>query len=88
MILDGVTDAAIVNFNAQGNAAAESLVRFMNARQVLFTGPRVLSKVPVFLRAEGSDCDRIIIDGGDLSDAQTAVQVADGADQAAVRIRA
>jgi len=87
VILDKVHDATIFNLTTQGNATTESLLRFMNASEVLVTGPRILDTASVFLRVEGSASRAITIESGDLSAATTTFTIADRADASVVKMR-
>ena len=70
VVFDNVHDAGIRGLSAQGNSAAESLLRFTGCSDVLLSGARVLTPVPVFLGLEGANTG-IKIDGGDQSKAAT-----------------
>ena len=48
LIFDHVEDAAINGFSVQANPQAESVVRFIDSRQTLFTAVRVLGQVRYF----------------------------------------
>ena len=87
LILDHVQDAAISGLSVQGNADAESVLRFIDAADVLITAPRVLTPSPVFLRLEGAGNKGITIDGGDISKASSPLAFKDGAAEKAVRLR-
>ncbi len=87
MILDHVNDVAINGFSVQGNAEAESVLRFIDSTQVLMTASRILTPSPAFLQLEGAANDGIIIDGGDLSKASTPVAFKSGATEKAVKMR-
>ena len=87
VILDRVTDAFIHGLTVEGNSAAESALRFIDAKEVLLTAPRLLAQTPVFLQVEGSGNERIVIDGGDISGAETTVSFRNGANQRAVKVR-
>jgi hypothetical protein len=87
VILDHVEDVAINGFSAQGDPKAESLLRVIDSKQALLTATRVLTPAAVFMRVEGANSDRIIIDGGDLTNAATPVSYADGAKESAVKLR-
>ena len=71
----------------QGNAQAESVLRFIDSKQTLLTAARVLTPSSTFLRVEGAENDRIIIDGGDLSKALTPVAFENGAKRSSVKLR-
>lgn len=87
MVFDQVVDGAIHGFSAQANPAAESLLRFINTRDVLLTSPRVLTPAAAFMQIEGENNERISIEGGDLSRAVTPVRFSRGAKEGAVRLR-
>ena len=88
IIFERVTDAALYGVSAEGNAEAESLLRFVDVKDVLLTASRVLTPAAVFLSVEGPDNANIIIEGGDLSKAAKPLRFASGADEKAVKLRA
>jgi hypothetical protein len=88
LIFDHVEDAAINGLSVQGNPLAESVVRFIDCRETLFTGVRVLGQAAVFLQLEGAENEAITIDGGDLSKAASAIAYKNGATESSVKIRA
>lgn len=88
LIFDHVEDAAINGLNVQGNHEAESVLRFIDSKQTLLTATRVLTPASVFLQLEGSANEGITIDGGDLSKANTALALKNGATEKAVKLRA
>lgn len=87
LILDRVTDCAINGLSVEADPKAESALRFRNAKHVLLTATRLLSATQVFLAAEGASCERILVDGGDLSLASKSLTVMEGAQPDAVKIR-
>ncbi len=87
LILDHVADVAINGFSVQGNAAAESVLRFIDSKDALLTGTRVLTPSSVFLQLEGSANQGIIVEGGDLSRASSPVAFKSGATESAVKLR-
>jgi polygalacturonase len=87
VILDQVTDATIQNLSVDGNVQAESTLRFAGCKQVLISAPRVLTQAATFLQVEGSGNDRIVVDGGDISNAATALAFKEGASNSAVKLR-
>ena len=87
MILDHVEDVAINGFSVQGNAEAESVLRFIDTKDVLVTAARVLTPSSPFLQLEGAENGQITIDGGDLRKASSAVQFKSGATEKAIRVR-
>jgi hypothetical protein len=86
VVLDHVTDASLNGLSAQGNALAKSVLRFVEARDVLVSSPRVLTPAGVFLNVEGPSRG-IVVDGGDLSKAATPVAFEGGAAKGAVKVR-
>jgi hypothetical protein len=87
VVFDDVEDAALNCLSAQGDRKAGSLLRFINARQVLLGSPRVLTPTAVFLQVEGASSREISVDGGDLSRAQNPLLFRAGAPQNSVRLR-
>jgi hypothetical protein len=87
VVFDHVADATVNGLSAQGNAQAESLLRFIDTREVLLSACRVLTPTPVFLRAEGADCAGIVVDGGDLAKAGAPSHFERGASPASVKLR-
>ena len=87
VIFDHVTDAVINGFSAEGNSEAESLVGFIDTREILLSACRVLQSASVFLQVEGTQSDDIMIDGGDLRKATSPLAFQNGADKKAVWLR-
>jgi hypothetical protein len=87
LILDHVEDTAINGFSVQGNPDAESVLRFIDTKQVLMTAARVLTPSSPFLQLEGAENEGIIVDGGDLSRAAKEVVYKNGAAAKAIKIR-
>lgn len=87
LVLDNVEDATVNGLSAQGQKNAESLLRFINTRDVLISALRVLTPVANVLQVEGKESRNIKIDGGDLSKADKPSVFAAGADVQAVRLR-
>jgi hypothetical protein len=88
VVFDHVTDAAVNGLSAQGNPNAESLLRFIDSRDVLMTASRVLTPTKLLLQLEGTANQAITIDGGDLSKAATPVAFVRGANPGTVKVRA
>ena len=88
VVFDHVSDASVNGLTAKGHPEAESLLRFIDSRDVLVTGARVLASAKVFLRLEGTANEAITIDGGDIAKAGKPIEVANGAREAAVKVRA
>jgi polygalacturonase len=88
VIFDGVQDAAISGLTVQGDANAESTLRFIRTRKVYLTATRLLNAAASFLQLEGTSNDAITVDGGDLAGAAKTVTFKDGATPAAVKLRA
>ena len=55
LIFDHVEDASINGLNVQGNASAESALRIIDSKDILFTAPRLLTAATTFLQLEGAD---------------------------------
>ena len=53
----------------------------------LFENEAVLAQAATFLQLEGTGNDRIVVDGGDISNAATALSFKDGASNSAVKLR-
>jgi hypothetical protein len=87
LIFDHVEDAFISGLSVQGNPSAESVVRFTDVHDVLFSGTRVLTASPAFLQLEGTANERITIDGGDLSKSTAVLAFKDGATASSVKLR-
>ena len=87
LIFDHVEDAAINGLSVQGNTASESVLRFIDSKQTLVTAARVLTASATFLQLEGAGNEGIILDGGDLSKATSALAFKDGATEKAVKLR-
>ncbi|HWR37398.1 MAG TPA: glycosyl hydrolase family 28 protein [Clostridia bacterium] len=88
VIFDKVEDASVNGLSAQGNVMAESLLRFIDSRDVLMTASRVLTPAAVMLQLEGSRNEAITVEGGDLSKAASPVAFSRGAAPASVKVRA
>jgi hypothetical protein len=86
MVFDQVVDSAINGFSAQGHPAGESMLRFINTRELLLTSARVLSPTAAFLEIEGQGSERITVEGGDLSRAGIPVKFSHGAQGNAVKM--
>lgn len=87
VILDNVEDCSVNGLSAQGQKGSESLLRFINTRDVLVSALRVLTPVTNLLQAEGKECANIIIDGGDVVKAEKALILSSGAIAQAVKLR-
>ena len=87
VIFDNVEDAAVNGLSVQGNTEAESVLRFIDTRQTLLTAARVLTPSSTFLQMEGAGNEGIIVDGGDLSKAASALAFKNGATDKAVKLR-
>lgn len=73
IVFDHVVDAGINGLSVQGTKEEESVLRFIGTRDVVLSSVRLLTPAKVFLQAEGNDGSAVVIDGGDLSKASTAV---------------
>jgi hypothetical protein len=87
IVFDHVEDAAVNGLSAQGNLRSQSLLRFIDTRDVLLTASRVLTPSAVFLQVEGADSKGIIVDGGDLSKADEPLAFHADATEDSVKLR-
>jgi hypothetical protein len=87
VFFDRVEDVAIYGLNVQGNPQAESVLRFIDSKQALLTGSRVLTPAGPFLQLEGEGNDGIIVEGGDLSKAASPVAFRNGASEQSIKLR-
>lgn len=87
VIFDHVEDAAINGISVEGNQQAESVLRFIDTKQVLMTAARILTPSSAFLQLEGAANAEIIVDGGDLTRASSPFAFKDGAGKQAVKLR-
>jgi hypothetical protein len=69
VVFDHVADVSVNALTAHGDPRAAAVVRCVDSRDILLTASRVLTAAAAFVRAEGA-CERITIDGGDLSRAK------------------
>jgi hypothetical protein len=86
LILDHVQDVAIRGLQVQSDPESESVLRFINTKDVLLTATRILTPVAVFLQVEGIESNNIKVDGGDLSKAKVPLAFNDGASEKIVRV--
>jgi hypothetical protein len=87
VIFDNVADSSVNGLSAQGNQQAQSVLRFIDTREVLLTASRVLTPAAAFLELEGAASDGITIDGGDLSKASKPLIYSRGATEKSVKLR-
>lgn len=87
IVFDHVEDASFNGLAVQGNTGAESVLRLTDSKKTLITAPRVLNPSPTFLQVEGASSERIIVDGGDLTEAAATTKFANGANENAVKLR-
>jgi hypothetical protein len=78
----------VAGLSAQGHAQGGAWLRFVNTRETLVSGPRVLTPAPVFLQVEGEASGDITVDGGDVTKAASSVAFKNGAAATSVRRRA
>jgi hypothetical protein len=88
VIFDRVQDAALNGLTVQGNAQAESAMRFTGTRKIHMSATRLLDRAGAFLQVEGASSEGIVLDGGDLGGAAQTVTFKDGAMPASVKLRA
>jgi polygalacturonase len=87
VVFDHVEDASVANLAVRGTKNAESLLRFIETKDVLVSSPRVLAPSAAFLQVEGGASSNITVDGGDISKASTSVAFANGGNKSAVKVR-
>jgi hypothetical protein len=88
LIFDHVEDAAINGLTVEGNSAAESVLRFIDSKDVLLTAPRLLGSAATYLQVEGANNEDIVVDGGSVTKAKRMLLVKDQSNTGAVRVRA
>ena len=86
IIFDNVEDASVNNLNAKGSEGTE-LLRFINSKDILLTGTRLLTPSSVFLLVEGSSSRDITISGGDIQKAKQSLVADKGALKTSVRMQ-
>ena len=69
VVLDHASDVTVDDLAAQGNPQAKSLVRMVEARDVLVSSARLLTPAAAFLEVAGASSGDITVEGGDLSKA-------------------
>jgi polygalacturonase len=87
VVLDHVADAELAGVSAQGNPQAKAVFRFVETRDTLVSGARVLTPAAAFLAVEGGASRAITVEGGDVSKAATPVSATAGATREAVKMR-
>jgi hypothetical protein len=87
VVFDHVEDAAVAGLNVRGTKDAESVLRFIETKDVLLTAPRVLAPATALLQVEGSGSSNITVDGGDITKAATSLNFGNGAAKSAAKIR-
>ena len=87
IIFDNVQDASVNNLTAKGSEGTE-LLRFINSKDILLTGTRLLTPSSVFLLVQGSSSKDITISGGDFQKAKQSVVTDKGAEKNSVRMLA
>ncbi len=85
IVFDNVQDASINGFSAKGSEGT-AMLRFINSKDVLITGAKVLSPAGAFLRVEGAASDGIVVDGGDLRKAAKMTSIDNGAMDSSVKL--
>ncbi len=84
LVCDDIEDLELSNFQADGGANSESLIRLQGARRVFIHGSRPLSEVGTFLRVEGGGTTDVGLAGNDLRLARKPFESAAGAAQSSV----
>jgi hypothetical protein len=86
VIFDNVEDATVNGLSAKGSEGTE-LLRFINSKDVLLTGTRLLAPSSIFLLVQGSSSRDITVDGGDIQKAKQPVVADKGVEKTAVRMQ-
>jgi hypothetical protein len=87
IILDHADDVTISGLSVDANQNAESVLRLIASTRILLAEPRLLTPAKLFLEVEGTGNKRIVVEGGDLSDAAEKVAFRNGAQTDAVTVR-
>jgi hypothetical protein len=87
LIFDHVQGASVRGLSVQGNREAESVLRFIDTKDVLVSGTHLLTASSPFLQLEGTANEGITVEGGDVSKASAPVAYKNGATEAAVKLR-
>jgi hypothetical protein len=87
VIFDRVEDASVNGLSDHGQREDESVLRFIDSRDVLITAARVLTPAAVFLQIEGNSTAGITLDGGDLTKAAKPLVAVREAVENAVKLR-
>ena len=85
LVLNHVEDVSMIGLAVQGNAEAESTLRFSDVQMALITSPRLLDKAQAFLQVEGAQNGGIVVEGGDLTRAIRELVFVRGASSDVVR---
>jgi hypothetical protein len=86
IIFDNVEDATINCLSAKGSPGNE-LLRFINSKDVLLTGTKLITPAASFLRVIGASSEGIVVDGGDLKKATQHVVFENGAVKESVTLK-
>jgi hypothetical protein len=87
VIFDHVSGASVRGLSVQGNREAESVVRFIDTKDVLMSGTHLLTPSAPFLQIEGAANEGITLEGGDVSKATAPVAYKNGASETSVKLR-
>lgn len=87
VVLNRADDVAINGLSVEGNKDAESVLRFVDARDALLSAIRLLTPAAGFLQVEGAASIGITVDGGSLSKATNLLTLKNGAAKQAVTFR-
>ncbi len=86
VVFDRVRDATVSGMSVEGNARAESALRFTDTQDALLSGVRLTTPAAVFLAVEGGENQNIKVQGGDFSKAGKPLAAARGAAVDVVKI--
>ena len=87
IILDHVSDALLQNVGVDGDQKGESVLRFIESKDVLVSASRLLTPAATWLQVEGGGSKGIIVNGGDHSKAATVASFKAGATKKSVVLK-
>jgi hypothetical protein len=77
VVCDDVQDFQIAGLQADGQTAAESLIRLQDTEKAFFTGVRTSNPIGTFLRVEGKQSGHVVLKGNDLDFARQLFSASD-----------
>lgn len=74
VVFDDVEDALVDSLDTPSSPGAESIARFINARDILVRGCRPRAGMDLFLKLDGAQSEGIFLTGNDFSDVTTIIE--------------